>query len=65
MESGSINKERIVMFKLKQSLDADNYGVYFYNGVPLVVEAVVYRAVKFGLGTVDLWSHRPMTFPPG
>ncbi len=24
------------MFKIKQSLDAVNYGAYFYNGEPLI-----------------------------
>jgi sugar phosphate isomerase/epimerase len=51
------------MFKIKQSLDAVNYGAYFYTGEPLTMEAVVDRAVKFGYDAVDLWPHRPMTFP--
>ncbi|HCS38323.1 MAG TPA: hypothetical protein DIW44_01905 [Anaerolineaceae bacterium] len=52
------------MFKIKQSLDAVNYGAYFYKGNPLTMEAVVDRAAKFGYDAVDLWPHRPMTFPP-
>jgi sugar phosphate isomerase/epimerase len=52
------------MFKIKQSLDAVNYGAYFYEGQPLSMEAVIDRAVKFGYDGVDLWPHRPMTFPP-
>jgi sugar phosphate isomerase/epimerase len=52
------------MFKIKQSLDAVNYGAYFYNGNPLSMEAVVDRAVKFGYDGVDLWPHRPLSFPP-
>lgn len=52
------------MFKIKQSLDAVNYGAYFYTGIPLTMEEVIDRAVKFGYDAVDLWPHRPMTFPP-
>ena len=52
------------MFKIKQSLDAVNYGAYFYNGTPLTMKEVVDRAAKFGYDAVDLWPHRPMTFPP-
>jgi sugar phosphate isomerase/epimerase len=52
------------MFKLKQSLDAVNYGAYFYSGNPLTMEEIVDRAVKFGYDAVDLWPHRPLTFPP-
>jgi sugar phosphate isomerase/epimerase len=51
------------MFKIKQSLDAVNYGAYFYSGEPLTMEGVVDRAAKFGYDAVDLWPHRPMTFP--
>lgn len=52
------------MFKLKQSLDAVNYGAYFYSGAPLSMEEIVDRAAKFGYDAVDLWPHRPLTFPP-
>ena len=52
------------MFKLKQSLDAVNYGAYFYTGNPLSMKEIVDRAVKFGYDAVDLWPHRPLTFPP-
>jgi sugar phosphate isomerase/epimerase len=52
------------MFKIKQSLDAVNYGAYFYSGNPLTMEDVIDRAVRFGYDAVDLWPHRPMTFPP-
>lgn len=52
------------MFKIKQSLDAVNYGAYFYEGSPLSMEAVIDRAAAFGYDGVDLWPHRPMTFPP-
>jgi sugar phosphate isomerase/epimerase len=52
------------MFKLKQSLDAVNYGAYFYSGNPLTMEEIVDRAVKFGYDAVDLWPHRPLSFPP-
>jgi sugar phosphate isomerase/epimerase len=52
------------MFKIKQSLDAVNYGAYFYSGSPLSMKDVVDRAAKFGYDAVDLWPHRPMTFPP-
>ena len=34
------------MFKLKQSLDAGNYGAYFYTGRPLTMEEIVDRAFK-------------------
>lgn len=52
------------MYKIKQSLDAVNYGAYFYNGDPLSMEAIVDRAAKFGYDAVDLWPHRPLCFPP-
>ncbi|KPL77334.1 hypothetical protein ADN00_09445 [Ornatilinea apprima] len=52
------------MFKIKQSLDAVNYGAYFYSGNPLTMEQVVDRAARFGYEAVDLWPHRPMSFPP-
>ena len=45
------------MFKIKQSLDAVNYGAYFYSGSPLSMEAVIDRAAKFGYDAVDLWPH--------
>jgi sugar phosphate isomerase/epimerase len=52
------------MYKIKQSLDAVNYGAYFYKGDPLSMEAIVDRAAKFGYDAVDLWPHRPLCFPP-
>jgi len=52
------------MFKLKQSLDAVNYGAYFYTGNPLTMVEIVDRAVKFGYSAVDIWPHRPLAFPP-
>ena len=52
------------MFKIKQSLDAVNYGAYFYKGDPFSMEAIVDRAAKFGYDAVDLWPHRPLCFSP-
>jgi sugar phosphate isomerase/epimerase len=52
------------MYTIKQSLDAVNYGAYFYNGDALSMEAIVDRAASFGYDAVDLWPHRPLCFPP-
>ena len=51
------------MFRIKQSLDAVNYGAYFYDGRPLTMEEIVDRAVLFGYEAVDIWPHRPLCFP--
>jgi sugar phosphate isomerase/epimerase len=51
------------MFKIKQSLDAGNYGAYFYEGRPLSMEEIIDRAVKFGYEGVDIWPNRPVCFP--
>lgn len=51
------------MYKIKQSLDAVNYGGYFYEGSALTMEEIVDRAAAFGYDAVDIWPHRPLAFP--
>lgn len=51
------------MYRIKQSLDAVNYGAYFYDGRPLTMEEIVDRAAAFGYEAVDIWPHRPLCFP--
>ncbi|MGE5495060.1 MAG: sugar phosphate isomerase/epimerase family protein [Burkholderiales bacterium] len=51
------------MYKIKQSLDAVNYGAYFYDGRPLTMEEIVQRAADFGYEAVDIWPYRPVGFP--
>ncbi|MBI9050901.1 MAG: sugar phosphate isomerase/epimerase [Anaerolineaceae bacterium] len=51
------------MYKIKQSLDAVNYGAYFYEGRALTMEEIVDRAADMGYDAVDIWPHRPLCFP--
>jgi sugar phosphate isomerase/epimerase len=51
------------MFHIKQSLDAGNYGAYYYEGQPLNMFEIVDRAVTFGYEAVDIWPNRPVCFP--
>jgi sugar phosphate isomerase/epimerase len=51
------------MYHIKQSMDAVNYGAYFYEGSPLSMFKIVDRAATFGYEGVDLWPHRPLAFP--
>lgn len=51
------------MYKIKQSMDAVNYGAYFYQGRSLTMEEIIERAAAFGYDGVDIWPHRPLAFP--
>ena len=51
------------MYKIKQSMDAVNYGGYFHEGGALTMEQIVDRAEEFGYDAIDIWPHRPLMFP--
>lgn len=51
------------MYKIKQAMDAVNYGGYFHTGGALGMEQIVDRAAGFGYEAVDIWPHRPLMSP--
>jgi sugar phosphate isomerase/epimerase len=51
------------MYRIKQSMDAVNYGGYFHTGGPLEMKRIVDKAAGFGYEAVDIWPHRPLMSP--
>ena len=51
------------MYKIKQSMDAVNYGGYFHSGGALSMEEIIQKAAAFGYEGVDIWPHKPLAFP--
>lgn len=51
------------MYKIKQSMDAVNYGGYFHEGGPLTMKEIVDKAAEFGYEAVDIWPHKPLMCP--
>jgi sugar phosphate isomerase/epimerase len=51
------------MYKIKQSMDAVNYGGYFHEGGPLTMKEIIDKAAEFGYDAVDIWPHKPLMFP--
>ena len=51
------------MFKIKQSMDAVNYGGYFHEGGPLTMKEIIDKAAEFGYEAVDIWPHKPLMYP--